>query len=244
MPEAVRHPEHGVMIIPYHVDVPMARVPFANFGLIAITCLCFLLFTISGYDLTEKDVADPWLVGGGHMLLHGNLVHLLGNMIFLWVFGNAVCAKVGNFVYPVVYFGLGFVAMAVHLAIDGRPGIGASGAINGIVGMFVVWYALNEISCFCFFFYYTGTFSLSSFWMILMWFLFDIWGALRGPGPVAYFAHLGGFAAGVLLACLLLATGLVRMAPGERSLLAILTNRDDNPPEKRRRPHSAAPKRR
>jgi membrane associated rhomboid family serine protease len=204
--------------MPYHVDVPMPRVPYSNFGLIALTCLIHIGFLFSGHEIDPATASEPWVVWGGHIFLHGGLLHLFGNMLFLWVFGNAVCAKVGNIAYPFVYFGLGLVAGMTHDLVTGVPGIGASGAINGIVGMFVVWYVVNEVSCLYVFLYTGGTFSVSSVWIILLWFLFDIWGAVRGGGDVGYWAHIGGFVTGVALATVLLATGVVRMDNGETSI--------------------------
>src|SRR5262249_27986860 len=140
---------------------------------------------------------ESWIGLIGHLLVHGDLLHLLGNMLFLWVFGNAVCAKVGNVAYIFLYFGLGIVAGLVSIWVEPARRIGASGAINGVVGMFVVWYLLNETSCWyaCWFFSLArvGTFAVSSFWFVLLWLAFDIWGALdRGDANIGYVAHLAG----------------------------------------------------
>jgi membrane associated rhomboid family serine protease len=108
--------------------------------------------------------------------------------------------------------------------------VGASGAINGIVGMFVVWYLLNEIACWYVFWLgvgRAGSFSVSSYWMVLLWLVFDIWGAIRGTGNVGYIAHLAGFASGFLLAIVLLKAGWVGMEPGERSLLQVLSGDEE-----------------
>ena len=64
----------------------------------------------------------------------------------LWVFGNAICAKVGNIAYTIVYVALGLCSGVIHLLLDGDPAVGASGAINGVVAMFLVFYPLNTIS--------------------------------------------------------------------------------------------------
>ncbi len=225
------------MIIPYHVDVPMARVPVANFAIIGVTCVAHFVFLANDVEITGRLASEPWVLWGGHLLIHGDFFHLIGNMIFLWVFGNAVCAKVGNAVYPAVYYALGIAAALTHMLIDGRPGIGASGAINGIVGMFLVWYALNEISCFCLFGVYFGTIAVSSFWMILLWFAFDILGAAMGGDMIGYWAHLGGFGAGIIMAALLMSLGAVQMEPDERSLFDILAGNDP----KRKDKESPAP---
>ena len=215
-----------LLMVPYQTDVPMERWPFSNVTIIAVTVICFGAFVLSG-ELTVDHplVLNGWRLSGmlGCLLLHGGLLHLVGNMIFLWTFGNAVCAKVGNVAFLLIYLVLGFAASATHLALSAEPAIGASGAINGIVGMYLVMYPLNNVSMFyTFFLRYNGTFDISSFWMILLWFVFDVWGASSGAGRVAYWAHLGGFAAGFVIALALLLVGLVQMDDrSERSLLDV-----------------------
>jgi membrane associated rhomboid family serine protease len=227
----VRDPrELPMLIIPYHVDVPMRRPPLANFALLGLTSLISLVALggkFSGFDAWILDRENGLSGYLGHMFLHVGILHLAGNMLFLWVFGNAVCAKVGNLWYPVIYLGLGLSAGVVHTAADHHPAIGASGAINGVVGMYVVWYARNYISCAWLWFGRAGFFAVSSGWMILLWLAFDIWGAAAGGGSVAYFAHLGGFFAGFGLAALLLVTGLVQKEEGEETLFDLFRSEAD-----------------
>lgn len=159
------------------------------------------------------------------MWLHGSVLHLLGNMLFLWIFGNAICAKIGNIRYILAYIGLGLLAGISHLIFAGGSVLGASGAINGIVGMFLVLFPQNEITCYWIFFMFGGfakEINLSSAWMILFWLVFDILGAMGGGGSVAYFAHLGGFAGGVVLAILMLKLKMLTMERYEKSLLQII----------------------
>ena len=159
----------------------------------------------------------------GHMWLHGGIIHLLGNMLFLWIFGNAICAKIGNLRYIPVYIGMGLIAGISHLVFAGGSVLGASGAINGIVGMFLVLFPQNEITCYFVFFPYIRGFNVSSAWIILFWLVFDILGAmLGGGGGVAYFAHLGGFAGGVVLAILMLKFKMLTVERYEKSLLQII----------------------
>jgi membrane associated rhomboid family serine protease len=173
---------------------------------------------------------EGWILHGwnpqgliGHMWLHAGILHLLGNMLFLWLFGNAVCAKVGNKWFPLMYLFFGFVAALAHIMFSGEPMLGASGAINGVVGMFLVFFPENEVNCiWILFFPYMRRISVSSYWMILLWFVFDIWGAMTGGGNTAYFAHLGGFAAGVVLAVFLLERKWVTMEDYEKSLLQLV----------------------
>jgi len=218
-------------LIPYHVDVPMRCRPWMNWVLIVVTVIFFPL-CVSGHGLTDlgKHLAaggKGWAGYAGHVLVHADVFHLLGNMLFLWVFGNAVCAKVGNLFYPLIYLGLGLVSGIISHLVHPQPAVGASGAINGIVGMFVVWYLLNDISCWYAYWFFTngdtGVFSISSYWMILLWLVFDVWGVFQGDGIIDYVAHVAGFAAGFTLAVGLLLTGLVEMERGERSLLQVLS---------------------
>lgn len=230
-------------IIPYHVDVPMRCWPWMNWVVIGLTVVFYPL-CVSSDDFSP--LGEHLMLGGtswigmvGHVLVHADIMHLLGNMLFLWVFGNAVCAKVGNLAYPFIYFGLGFASGCVSFLIDPRPGVGASGAINGVVGMFLVWYLLNEISCWYAYWFFiradAGSFSISSFWMILLWLAFDLWGAVRGDDDTAYVAHLAGFAFGIILAVLLLLMGWVEMARGERSLLQVIAGDQERRPSSKRR---------
>jgi membrane associated rhomboid family serine protease len=219
------------MLIPYHVDVPMHRVPWMNWVLIAVTVifypLCvddFLHGTLS--ELGEElalGVGTSWLGIIGHVLVHAGIIHLTGNMLFLWVFGNAVCAKVGNIAYPFIYFGLGATSGLVAFMIDPRPSVGASGAINGIVGMFLAWYLLNEISCLYSVWYTGGSVQIGSYWIILAFLAFDLIGAARGKGNVGYVAHVVGLVLGFGLAITLQLVGWIRMEKDEKSLLQMLS---------------------
>src|SRR3954453_14132003 len=98
------------LLIPYQVDVPMRRLAWANGLLIGLTVVVFPLcfrkgeFSPFAEALALGEGRWGWV---GHVFVHANLFHLLGNMLFLWVFGNAVCAKVGNLAYPMIYLGLG-----------------------------------------------------------------------------------------------------------------------------------------
>jgi len=212
-------------IIPYAVDVPYDRRPFMNWLLVASVITTFglqFLADVNGEMASvEQYVLDGWGIRGffGHMWLHGGPFHLFGNMLFLWLFGNAVCAKIDNLKYLPVYLLLGLFAALTHLIFDGGPAIGASGAINGVVGMFLIFFWENEVDCLWVFLPFVKKFSVSSFWIIGLWLVYDIIGAFSGGGNVGYFAHLGGFFAGVAVAVLLLKLNLVTMYRDEESLV-------------------------
>ncbi len=214
-----------MLLLPISVDVPMYRRPISNIAIIVITAY----YSLGGFanpEFVREAVLDGSSPGGllSYMLVHGGFLHLFGNMIFLWVFGNAMCAKVGNGTYLVIYIAAGIAGGMAHLVLDGAPTIGASGAMNGIVGMYLIFYPLNNVTCF----YllplppFLGTFSLSSVWMILLWLIFDIRGVIMGGAPVAYWAHLGGFAVGFGIGAVLLLSGAIRVSDTECSLADVL----------------------
>ena len=230
------------IFFPYRVDVPFNYRPVVNWIVVALVVLIFFVqITEINNAVKSQESAEEFMVNSittqymlkglsikgliGYMWLHGGILHFLGNMLFLWLFGNAVCSKIGNLLYLPVYVYLGIMAAFAHLLFSDQPAIGASGAINGLVGMYLVFFPENSISCFfCFIFWFWRPiwFSLRSFWMILLWFAFDIYGALKGHGGVAYFAHIGGFLTGFGLAILMLKTKMIVMERDETSILALL----------------------
>lgn len=129
----------AMLLVPYGVDVTMYRWPVANFTLIGvITAVSFAGFGAApGEGLDLLTLRGMGLVGlFGHVFLHGGLMHLLGNMLFLWSFGNAVCAKMGNWTFAGLFFLLGALAGTIHNLFDGAPAIGASGPSTGWWGCF------------------------------------------------------------------------------------------------------------
>ncbi len=245
------------MFIPYAVDVPFDHRPVLNWLICGALVLAFVaqMAAVLGQidqgvspqeaaqETIGRFVLDGWRVTGllGYMWLHGGILHLIGNLIFLWLFGNAVCSKIGNLRYLPVYVGLGMIAGISHLIFSDRPVIGASGAINGIIGMYLVFFPENSISCFFLWLPRPIMFSVSGYWMILLWFAFDLWGAVGGGQGVAYVAHVGGFMGGLGLAILMLKRGWVVMQRDEKSLLQMLGARRKTAPGVS--PSSTAPSR-
>ncbi len=219
-------------ILPYRVDVPEDRWPVVNWLLIAVNVAVFIstFHALSAEEFRyEAMVADGWKFSGlfGHMFLHASVGHIFGNMLFLWVFGNAVCAKLSNWVYLPVYFIVGLASVTLfNILSDGRM-IGASGAINGIVAMYLVFFPLNDVDCLFFLGFRIHPFTLSGYWLILMWLVFDILGLVffSVAGSVAYAAHIGGFIGGFGIAVLLLKYKLVSMERYEYSLLDVIKHK-------------------
>lgn len=210
------------MILPYQVDVPMARWPISNFVLIAAISAVSIAIWAGAIPkgLVMAMVLDGWSPVGmiGSNFVHGDHWHLVGNMVFLWVFGNAICAKVGNLAYPALFFAFGLAGSTAHNLFDGGTAIGASAAINGVVGMFLFWYAFNDISCVWLFLIRVGAVTVSSYWIILLFVAFDLWGVASGGAGIAYVAHLGGFFAGLGAALALYQSRLVLTGDLERDL--------------------------
>ncbi len=215
-----------LFLVPYSVDVPTTRRPWANWFLVGATALISVLVANGGIRLStaQSMVLDGWGITGflGHIFLHAGFGHLIGNMIFLWLFGNAICARVGNFFYLLLYLGLGVAAAVAHNLTLGGPAIGASGAVMGLVGLHLVLYPINEIRVFSIIFYRLYTFETSSAWMILYWVAWDILGIAMGWGGVAYTAHLGGLAAGIGSALLLMKVDFIQTTHLDRTILDIL----------------------
>jgi len=205
------------MILPYKMETTFTRYPFTNAGIIAFTSIFHFLvmFQIVPYETSESMVLQEWSLQQlvGNIMLHGDIFHLLGNMLFLWIFGNAVCALVGNLSYFFIYIFLGICASASHLAFNGNPAIGASGAINGIVGMTLVFFPVNKLhSIFLFsipgLFIRAGKFAVKTYWMILYWFVFDVAGIVFSGEHIAYWAHIGGFFTGIVTGLIILKANL------------------------------------
>ncbi len=163
-----------------------------------------------------------------HTWLHPNIVRFLGNLLFLWVFGNAVCSKMGGKIYLPVYLALGLVTGVIHVLFGGGETVGACGAISGIVGMYIVFFPENAMNCYALL-PRPMPVSLSGMWMVLIWFLFDIFETAMSGQSGVYWSHIGGLGIGMGLAVLLLEKKWVLMEKGERSLLQMFEKQPELP---------------
>ncbi len=203
-------------MLPIRDHNPRSIVPVVNYGLIAICVAAWLWefalmeagasWVIPGYGMVPARLtADP----GGElftvftsMFMHGSWGHIAGNMLFLWIFGDNVEDAIGHVRYALFYLVGGLVAAAAQLMIDPGshiPMIGASGAIAAVLGAYVVLYPRAPVTVFFGFF-------LLEFpaWVVVgEWFLWNLVSGVgslgaHGIGGVAFFAHIGGFIAGLL----------------------------------------------
>jgi membrane associated rhomboid family serine protease len=162
-----------------------------------------------------------WLHGG---VLKG-VVRLIGNLIFLWPFGNAICSKLGNKLYLAVFWGFGLLAGVIHLLLADRTAVGASGAICGIVGIYIVLFPEDTVSCF-FLLPRPMAASISGGWVVALWFIFDLLEAGLSGQSTTYCAHILCAAAGFGLAVLMLKKKWLVMESDEKSLLQMLSRKE------------------
>jgi membrane associated rhomboid family serine protease len=262
-------------MIPLGVDVPLRRLPWANWGLILATVAVSLAvpylpgerFALlpaapaayevewgqgQGASFTIRESQRPYsplVLQPGRfrayqlvtaLFQHAGLLHLFGNMLFLFVFGNAVNAKLGHPGYLAAYLGVGCLVSLAWLVVGmGAPCLGASGAIMGTCGMFVVLYPRNGVKVFwdemeLALVARSWTGELPGWAVVALYLAFDVWGLIfeRDSG-VAYVAHILGGLLGVGLAVALLHGGWLRPDVGEQTLLQWL--RGEGPVERKKR---------
>jgi membrane associated rhomboid family serine protease len=147
------------------------------------------------------------------MFLHAGWFHLAGNLLFLWVFGNNVEDKLGPILYPLFYLAAGIAATIAQVAVSGGsdafvPNLGASGAIAGVLGAYAVMFPRRRVLTLIFFFFITWIY-LPALVVLGIWFLLQLFSGVGSLGDkvgtgggVAFFAHIGGFVFGALLALL------------------------------------------
>lgn len=150
-----------------------------------------------------------------HMFMHGGFLHLAGNMLFLWIFGNNVEDVLGKLRYALFYLGSGLAAALTHIAVHSSsniPVVGASGAVAGVLGGYMLLYPHARVVTmlvvpFPFFFIWglIRFVRVPAMLLLGMWFLLQFFSGIMSPlqpeagAQVAYFAHVGGFIAGMLL---------------------------------------------
>ncbi len=206
------------MLIPLRTKNPPERIPFITYTLILINVLAYIGTTVYGLYISDRMLEvgalsyvhqEPhrWITS---MFLHGGLLHIIGNMLFLWIFGCAVEGRLGYLKYFLLYFIGGIAGSFLHLLFSGpnNPevwGIGASGAIMAVVGAAMYIFPFAPVTFFYLMFYRIGTFDWV-LWGAATYYLFwDVLGVMMSNGGTAKgggtanLAHLGGAGAGFLI---------------------------------------------
>jgi membrane associated rhomboid family serine protease len=222
-------------MLPLSDGVPTRRFPIVNVSIIVANFAVWLFYELPHLDKAVFHASfypcavdhacrgpEPWGVSWiTAMFLHGSWDHILGNMLFLAVFGKNVEDAFGRLRYLAFYFAGGFVAMmtqtlvtlAFGTAAEARvPNLGASGAIAAVLGAYFVLYPTSTVRGLIVIF----PIRISAWFFLGFWFLyqlveanFGIFGASANGGGVAFFAHVGGFVFGVSVAVLLTSVGRV-----------------------------------
>lgn len=221
-------------MIPLRDATPPRRTPVVTTTLIVVCTLVFLLEVVveatGGFDGLETFVNDHGLVPaqlvgwlGGQdpgtqplldvltsMFLHGGWLHLLGNMLYLWIFGNRVEDRLGRVLYLGLYLVGGLAAVAAHVAADPTsdiPVVGASGAISAVLGAYLVLYPRARIQSLVFLGFFYQLLAVPAVLVLGFWFVLQLIDGIASLGAttavgggVAVWAHVGGFVAGVVLA--------------------------------------------
>jgi membrane associated rhomboid family serine protease len=206
-------------MFPIRTDYQMHIRPWVNYALVAINVLVFMAQIHGGNPTVSHLLLQPaapnLLQFFTSMFMHANAEHLIGNMVFLWVFGNALNDRLGHAGYLLFYLAGGVMAGLGYLAVSGSaPVLGASGAISAVTGAYMVLFPRVQVTM-LFWFIIITTFQVSSLVFLAIQFVWNLWMSAQvvlAPGVsagVAYVAHSSGYVFGILVAALLLWTRII-----------------------------------
>ena len=198
---------------------PSGRTPFVTYALIAANIAIFLSYWFS---LPDENALNEFYYSWGivpdfvtsgqnlpslitHMFLHGGWMHLAGNMLFLWIFGDNLEDQMGPVTFLGFYLAAGLAAAALQIAADPAsqvPMVGASGAIAGVLGGYLLLFPRARVDVVIILIIIFKVFPIPAWIMLGLWFGIQVVSGVVTPsdgGGVAYWAHAGGFVAGLLL---------------------------------------------
>ena len=216
-------------MIPFRDNIPSRSTPIITISLILINTAVFI------YELSLGDALEPFIFQFGvipalvgswpqsdlpffavtipfltSMFLHGGWLHLIGNMWYLWIFGDNVEDRLGHFTFLIFYLLCGIGAGVVHTILNSNstvPSVGASGAIAGVLGAYVVSYPFARVLTLVPIFVFLQVIEIPALIVLGFWFVMQFfYGAasfaatrVNDSGGVAWWAHVGGFVIGILL---------------------------------------------
>lgn len=212
-------------MIPLRDENPTYHTPYINYALILINILVFIFQVILGSNqnafvsqfalipanfangITAGDVTDIFT----SMFMHAGVAHIAGNMLYLWIFGDNVEDAMGHGRYLFFYLLGGVTASLTHVLTNPGsqlPTVGASGAIAAVLGAYLVLYPQSRVTTLIFFFYFIRLATIPAVIVLGLWFVLQLFEGVLALGAadiggVAFWAHIGGFVTGVLLAKLL-----------------------------------------
>ncbi|HTT79169.1 MAG TPA: rhomboid family intramembrane serine protease [Stellaceae bacterium] len=217
-----------IFALPLYDDNPIRRPPIVTYWLIGMCVGAFLWELAQNADVVAYRfgmiparlfghvalapalaIIPAWATLFTCMFIHGGWLHIGGNMLFLWIFGNNVEDILGRARYLVLYFASGAAAALAQAAAAPHstiPMIGASGAIAGVLGAYIVTYPRANVHCFVWLVIFFWIVTVPAWILLGLWFLLQLASGLAAaPGSpgVAFWAHVGGFGSGILLYLLL-----------------------------------------
>ena len=203
------------MFFPISDDNPSSTTPYVTYVLIGFCSFVFILQYLSqmnpsifynfGFIPADFFSNFSFLSIYTSMFLHGGFFHIAGNMLYLWIFGDNVEDSMGTYKFIIFYLLCGTIAALCQGLVDTTseiPMVGASGAIAGVLGAYLMLFPKANVKCLVFIIIIIQmiripAFLVLGFWLVLQF--FSIPGSINMEGGTAYFAHIGGFLAGMIL---------------------------------------------
>ena len=194
---------------------PSERTPYVTHGLIFLNVAMFLLtmpWAGGQVGLWDRLALYPVAVTHGqwlwglvtHLFLHAGIMHIAGNMLFLWVFGDNLEDQMGHFGFLGFYLACGLAAAGGQITVDpdsGVPMVGASGAIAGVMGGYLLMFPRAKVDVIAIIIIFIRRFTIPAWVLLLAWFGLQLLASAMGTEDgVAYVAHAAGFLAGIVLA--------------------------------------------
>lgn len=213
-------------MIPLRDRIPSSSFPIVNVIFIVINVLVFFYefslgtdlnsfinnyglvpaYLLSSQDTSLIDRIYPFFTS---MFLHGGWLHLIGNMLYLYVFGDNVEDRMGHFKYLLFYLISGFAAAFAQIITNVHstiPMVGASGSISGVLGAYILFFPKSRILTLVPVFFFIQLVEIPAAILLLLWFIIQFFSgvaslaATKNAGGIAFWAHVGGFVAGLVLA--------------------------------------------
>lgn len=210
-------------MFPYKDENPTRTIPFVTISLIIINVTVFLIHIsnpselnriVFSYGATPAYLLSldsirpvhPLLTLFTSMFMHGGLLHIASNMLYLWIFGNNIEDRIGHFKFIFFYLLGGIVAAYAHSISDPSsviPMIGASGAVSGVLGAYLLLFPYTKVHTLIFLGFFVQVIRLPAFIVIGFWVVIQLINGMLSKGVVdnggvAWFAHIGGFLFGII----------------------------------------------
>jgi membrane associated rhomboid family serine protease len=209
-------------MIPIKDDIPTYTYPYVTVSIIAINVVVFIYQLGLGFtgaeffiyrtavipyevmrftDILPRSVVPPPLTIFTAMFVHVGLLHLGGNMLFLWIFGDNIEDSLGHLRFVLFYLGTGVAASMAHIILEPDstvPMVGASGAIAGVLGAYILLYPRAKVMTLVFLVFFVSMVRVPAVYFLGLWFFIQILSS-GGGGGIAWYAHVGGFIAGLAI---------------------------------------------